>query len=125
MNNKRCSVDQRINGQRTYQRTTEVVPSSGNNPYTVVEGLKLKLLCWTGEPDRWASLWLRKASLSGHRHFSLAGLHHQRLLTGNYHQLVSSIFIINIIIIMVLNIIRIIILTIIIIINTFFSITAL
>jgi hypothetical protein len=26
--NKRCSVDQRINGQRTYQRTTEVVPSS-------------------------------------------------------------------------------------------------
>jgi hypothetical protein len=29
MKNKRCSVDQRINGQRTYQRTTEVVPSSG------------------------------------------------------------------------------------------------
>jgi hypothetical protein len=29
MNNMRCSVDQRINGQRTYQRTTEVVPSSG------------------------------------------------------------------------------------------------
>ncbi len=28
MENKRCSVDQRINGQRTYQRTTEVVPSS-------------------------------------------------------------------------------------------------
>jgi hypothetical protein len=29
MNNKRCSIDQRINGQWTYQRTTEVVPSSG------------------------------------------------------------------------------------------------
>jgi hypothetical protein len=28
MENKRCSVDQRINGQRIYQRTTEVVPSS-------------------------------------------------------------------------------------------------
>jgi hypothetical protein len=28
MKNKRCSVDQRINGQRTYQWTTEVVPSS-------------------------------------------------------------------------------------------------
>jgi hypothetical protein len=28
MENKRYSVDQRINGQRTYQRTTEVVPSS-------------------------------------------------------------------------------------------------
>ncbi len=28
MLNKRCSVDQRINGQRTYHRTTEVVPSS-------------------------------------------------------------------------------------------------
>ncbi len=29
MNNKCCSVDQRINGQRTYQQKTEVVPSSG------------------------------------------------------------------------------------------------
>ncbi len=28
MENKRCSVNQRINRQRTYQRTTEVVPSS-------------------------------------------------------------------------------------------------
>jgi hypothetical protein len=33
MENKRCSGDQRINGQRTYQRTTEVVPSSAyENP---------------------------------------------------------------------------------------------
>ncbi len=30
MKNKRCSVDQRIYGQRTYQRTTEVVPSSAH-----------------------------------------------------------------------------------------------
>ncbi len=29
MNNKRCSVDQRINGQRTYQRTTDLSMDNG------------------------------------------------------------------------------------------------
>jgi hypothetical protein len=33
MKNKHCSVDQRINGQRTYQRTTEVVPGSARKWY--------------------------------------------------------------------------------------------
>jgi hypothetical protein len=36
MQNKGCSVAQRINGQRAYQRTTEVVPGSA----------VLAVLCW-------------------------------------------------------------------------------
>ncbi len=36
MTNKRCTVDQRINGQWTYQWTTEVVPSTADNPVGTV-----------------------------------------------------------------------------------------
>jgi hypothetical protein len=37
MKNKPCSVNQRINGQLTFQRTTEVVPTSGNDPFYYLE----------------------------------------------------------------------------------------
>ncbi len=42
MNNKRCSVDQRINGQRTYQRTTEVVPSSAKLLHQLIQFIHLR-----------------------------------------------------------------------------------
>jgi hypothetical protein len=57
MNNKRCSVDQQINGQWTYQRTTEVVPSSGDSYRVKLLHGNTALARWNISYHRFPTSW--------------------------------------------------------------------
>jgi hypothetical protein len=54
MKNKRCSVDQQIDGQWTYQWTTEVVPSSGLSVPFPTPGI---LCAETDDGKYWSIPW--------------------------------------------------------------------